>query len=114
MDFGSQAGVIVFTPEGRAWAKQYLCHDDLFVVSELNLDVKNFSDLLSNEIEPAHTGVIATVDSVYKKGTNEEQPFTVQVLIKWEFIATIFYAKGLKKSIPVGFADSGKLTVDVG
>ena len=86
MDFGSQAGVIVLTPEGRVWAKQYLCQEDLFVVSGLNLDVTNFSDLLSNEIEPSHTGVIATVDSVYKKGTAEEQQFTVQVLVKWEFM----------------------------
>ena len=104
MDYDSQAGVIVFTPEGRTWAKQYLCRDDLFVVSGLNLDVNDFKDLLSNEISPTFNGVTATVDSIYKKGTDGEQAFTVQLLIKWEYIATIFYAKDLRKATPVGFS----------
>jgi len=103
MQYESQPGLIVFTPEGRTWAKQYLCQDEMFVVSELNLDVKNFSDLLSDEIATSYTGVTASVDALYKKGTTEEQPFKIQILIKWEFVATVFYAKELKKNSPVGF-----------
>jgi hypothetical protein len=103
MESDTQPGLIVFTPEGRAWAKQYLCQDTMFVVSELHLDLDDFSDLLSNEISPTFNGVTATVDALYKKGTEDEQPFKIQVLIKWEYVATIFYAKELKKSVPVGF-----------
>ena len=104
MEFDPQPGLIVFTPQGQAWAREYLCQEHLFVVSGLNLDLENFTDLLSDEITSAMIGVNATVDAVYKQGTPQEHPLKVQVLIKWEHVATIFYAKDLRKRSPLGFA----------
>lgn len=103
MEFDPQPGLIVFTPQGQTWAKEYLCQPNLFVVSGLNLDLEHFTDLLSDEIQSTMMGVNATVDAVYKAGTPEEHPLKVQVLVRWEYIATIFYAKDLRKRGAVGF-----------
>ncbi len=103
MDLDPQPGLIVFTPQGQAWAKEYLCKENLFVVSGLNLDLDNFTDLLSDEIHSTMMGVNATVDAIYKSNTPEEHPLKVQVLVRWEYIATIFYAKDLRKPGAVGF-----------
>ena len=103
MEFDPQPGLIVFTPQGQSLAREYLCKESLFVVSGLNLDLESFTDLLSDEITSTMMGVNATVDAVYKHGTPEEHPLKVQVLVKWEHIATIFYAKDLRKRETVGF-----------
>lgn len=103
MDFDPQPGLIVFTPQGVQWAQEYLRQEQLFMVSGLNLDLEAFTDLLSDEISATSMGVNATVDAIYKSGTPEEHPLKVQVLVRWEYIATIFYAKDLQKPAVVGF-----------
>ncbi len=102
----SQPGLIVFTPEGRQWAHQYLMRESLFTVSPLHLDVETFADLASDEITTSGIGVHATVDAIYRKGLPDEQALKMQVLIKWEYVATIFYAKELKKNV-LGFKITG-------
>jgi hypothetical protein len=102
MELNSLPGVIVFTPEGRAWARQYLLGEAGFRLAKVNIDHDTCADLLTDEIVTGSTGVIATVDSVYKPGTAEEGAYKVQVFIKWEYVATIFFAKGFQKGT-VGF-----------
>jgi hypothetical protein len=106
MALDTQPGLIVFTPEGSHWAKEYLMRESLFTVSPLHLDIETFSDLASDEISTSGIGVHATVDATYRKGLPDEQQLKMQVLIKWEYVATIFFAKELKKHV-LGFKITG-------